>query len=189
MGEAVGDRVRACLARGDQDAATTAALEALGPAVFGYLSAILEEDEAHDAYSFFEEDVWRGIATWRGEGSFRAWAYRVAWNAARRVLRDTYRRRRERLRSSAASRLPAPLPSSSRLGRSARLEALRELRATLSPEEQSLLVLHVDRELDWAEVATVLGDGRRVSEAALRKRFQRLKDRLAATARRKGLVT
>ncbi len=188
MGGAVEDRVRAQLACGRQDEASTLALEALGGGILGYLCAILDEDDGQDAFSLFAEDLWRGIRSWRGDGSLRAWAYRIAWNAARRISRDTYRRRRERLRSSAASRLAASIASASRGERGGRHDRLRILRAGLTPEEQSLLVLHVDRELEWEEIGTILGGERPVSAATLRKRSQRLKAKLRARARRRGLL-
>jgi RNA polymerase sigma-70 factor (ECF subfamily) len=62
-------------------------------------------------------------------------------------------------------------------------------RARLSPEERALLVLRLDRDLAWREVATVLSaDGEPVDEAALRKRFERLKAKLAQLAREEGLL-
>jgi RNA polymerase sigma-70 factor (ECF subfamily) len=51
-------------------------------------------------------------------------------------------------------------------------------------------VLRVDRGLAWGEVALVLGDERGVpvEESALRKRFERLKEKLAERARLEGLI-
>jgi len=64
-----------------------------------------------------------------------------------------------------------------------------ELRAGLTPEEQSLLALRVDQGLEWAEVAAVLaGEGQAPSPAALMKRFERLRERLGKLARERGLL-
>ena len=51
-------------------------------------------------------------------------------------------------------------------------------------------MLRVDRGLSWGEVALVLADeqGEPVEESALRKRFERLKDKLAERARQEGLL-
>jgi RNA polymerase sigma-70 factor, ECF subfamily len=50
-------------------------------------------------------------------------------------------------------------------------------------------VLRVDQGLAWAEIAEILaGEGRRVEPAALMKRFERLKERLARMARDQGLL-
>jgi RNA polymerase sigma-70 factor (ECF subfamily) len=41
-----------------------------------------DRDDADDAFGRFAEDLWKGIAGFRGQSSFKAWAYRVAWHAA-----------------------------------------------------------------------------------------------------------
>jgi RNA polymerase sigma-70 factor (ECF subfamily) len=182
------DQVAELLAAGDPDAAATVALEALGPPVLGYLGGLLEADDARDAFSLFAEDLWRGLPGFRGECSLRSWAFRIAWHTAARVLRDPWRRRGERLPTTAASRLAATVATASQLP-GGRRDALQALRASLDPEEQTLLALRVDRELEWDEVASVLStDAAPVTSAALRKRYERLKDRLAAEARARGLL-
>ncbi len=66
---------------------------------------------------------------------------------------------------------------------------LAELRAELSDEEQTLLVLRIDQQLAWEEIAEVLATPVATPDAAmLRKRFERLKERLARLARDRGLV-
>ena len=62
-------------------------------------------------------------------------------------------------------------------------DRLRALREALDPDDRTLLVLRVDRDMPWSDVARVfLGDGARGDEAsvarkaaALRKRFERVK--------------
>jgi RNA polymerase sigma-70 factor (ECF subfamily) len=180
--------VRNHLARGDVDAAATAAIEGLGPSVFGYLCNVLEEDDARDVFSMFAEDVWRGLPGFRGEASLRSWAFRIAWHAAARFSRDPYRRRGERLPESAASRLAGAVLDSSVLP-GGRRERLDRLRAALDPEERTMLVLRVDKGLPWNEIATVLArDGEEATPAALRKRFERLKAKLARLALEHGLI-
>jgi RNA polymerase sigma-70 factor (ECF subfamily) len=70
-----------------------------------------------------------------------------------------------------------------------RRERLARLREELPLEERALLVLRVGRNLEWHEVSAVLAaEGREVSVVALRKRFERLKRRLASLARERGLL-
>lgn len=176
--------------RGDHEAAAVLLLEAYGREVRSYLQAVVPEEAAADeAFSAFQLNVWRGMATWRQEGSARAWAYRVAWNAATRFHRDPWRRRRVRMVTGLASQLAQPTVSSQRRSEEERLRALADLRASLPPGEQSLLILKVDRELTWAEVAAALSaEGEPPAQAALRKRFERLTRKLGRLARARGLL-
>lgn len=181
--------IRALLGRGEIDPAATRVVEGLGPSVFGYLCSLAEEDDAKEVFSMWAEDVWRGLGAFRGDASVRTWSYRLAWHASCRFRRDAFRRRREPIPDSAASRLAASVASKSGLAPGSRRERLQRLRAALSPEEQSLLVLRVDRELEWDEIAAILSEeGAPVTSPALRKRFERLKEKLAELARREGLV-
>jgi RNA polymerase sigma-70 factor (ECF subfamily) len=60
---------------------------------------------------------------------------------------------------------------------------MQALRRQLPAEDQQLLILRVNRELSWTEIAMVLGEATR-----LRKRFQLAKERLRALARQDGLT-
>ena len=76
-----------------------------------------------------------------------------------------------------------------------RLQALRD---ALPEEDRMLLVLRMDRQLAWNELARVLAeadgdvpldDAALAKEAArLRKRFQLVKDRLREQAKKEGLI-
>jgi len=213
------ERIAAALRRRELDAAVTETMKGYGPQILGYLRAVIRDPEdAAEVFSQFAEDVWRGLPGFRGECSVRVWAYKIAWHAASRFGRDPYRRRRDRLATSMASRLAESLLSSSNQNLERRSAEVERLREHLSSEEQSLLILRVDRQLSWREVAEVLaaegeegdgddgpgGDGRpgpggwgspspaaedgAPDEATLRKRFERLKGKLARLAREEGLL-
>lgn len=175
-------------ARGGRDAAATRVLEALGPEVLGYLRAVLrEEGAAADAFSHFCESVWRGLPGFRGESSVRTWCYGIAWRCVMTQRRDPRLRRGEPLGSTLASQLAGRIFASTAVEREREALALERLRARLDPEEQTLLTLRIDRGLSWGEVADVLADGpARPDEATLRKRFERLKHKLAEAARAEG---
>jgi RNA polymerase sigma-70 factor (ECF subfamily) len=72
----------------------------------------------------------------------------------------------------------------------ARREQLRQLEAELPPDDRALLHLRHDRELSWDEIAEILsaGDGPPVTAPALRKRYERLKERLGRMAKEAGLL-
>jgi RNA polymerase sigma-70 factor (ECF subfamily) len=177
--------------RGDLDAAATVAIRSLGPEILGYLTALLHDsNDANEVFSQFAEDLWRGLPAFRGEASLRTWAYRLARHAALRHRRDPFRRRGERFETTQASAVAGSIIASTVIRHERRAQQLAKLRSRLAEDEQTLLILRVDRALSWGEVAEVLAeeDGTRPEEAALRKRFERLKDKLARAAREEGLI-
>jgi RNA polymerase sigma-70 factor (ECF subfamily) len=183
-------RVGDLLAADDRPAAATAAIQEFGPPVLRYLRSLLrDEDDASDAFSVFAENVWRGLPTWRGEGSLRAWAFRLAWNGAMNLKNEAWRRRGRRFFSGEASALAEEIRTRSHVKVERQRNALDKLRESLDAEEISLLTLRIDQKLSWAEIADVTAtDGQRVEPAALMKRFERLKGRLAKMAKEQGLL-
>jgi RNA polymerase sigma-70 factor, ECF subfamily len=183
-------RVRGLLASGDLRGAATEAIQGFGPKVLGYLRSVLrDENDAADAFSNFAEDLWRSIGSSRGEPSFKAWAYKLAWCAAMHVRSDTSRRLGRRLETGESSGLVAEIRTRSVIGDEVQRRGLDKLRGTLTPEEQTLLYLRLDQQLTWNEVAVVLsGPGEAVEAATVRTRYERLKSDLARLAREQGLT-
>jgi RNA polymerase sigma-70 factor (ECF subfamily) len=183
-------RVVALRAEGRERDAAGLAIRELGPQILAYLAALLRnETDASEVFAQFAEDLWKGLPQFRGEASLRGWAYRIAWHAAARYARDPFRQRGRRLETQEASVLAAEVLST--VGDDAwRLDRMAELRAQLAPDEQTLLILRVNRGLPWREVALVLAEDGvgPTSEAALRKRFERLKEKLGKAARDAGLL-
>jgi len=184
------DRVKELLAGGDRRAAATLALREYGPKILGYLQVVLrDETDAADAFSVFAENLWRGLETWRGEASLRTWAYKLAWNAALNLRDEAWRRHGRRFKPSEASAIADEIRTKTVVKVERQRAHLAELRAELSDEEQTLLVLRIDQGLAWEEIAEVLATAEaRPDTAMLRKRFERLKERLAKLARSRGLV-
>jgi len=185
------DRALPLLQAGNHRAAAEAILRGHGPGVMGYLLSVLRnEADASEVFSQFSLDLWRGLPGFRGDCPVRVWAYRLAWHAAARHLRDPFRQRGRRLETNEISRIADEVRSSVLLGRrEAQQRSIERLRDRLSPEERALLVLRLDRDLSWREVATVLAaDAEPVDEPALRKRFERLKGKLAQLAREEGML-
>jgi RNA polymerase sigma-70 factor, ECF subfamily len=180
--------IAAHLDRGEREQALTLGWKAYGPQLLGYLVTMLrDEDLAREALAQAAEQAWKGLAGFRRESSFRAWAYRLTWNAALLQLRARARRRERALAtgelSEVAAPTRAPTPPHARTSLRDRVTALRE---RLAPEEQTLLTLRVDRGLAWREIAHVFGDG--ADDATLRKRYERAKARLRELARAEGIV-
>ena len=62
--------------------------------------------------------------------------------------------------------------------------SIQKLREELSADEQTVLILRVDRGLSWNEVAEVMD----VDAASVRKRFERIKEKLRALAKARNIV-
>lgn len=183
-------RIRELVAAGDTRGAATEAIRGLGPQVLRYLRAMLrDEDAAADAFSVFAEKLWKGIETFRGESSFRTWALKLAWNATLDAKDDAWRRKGRRFEPGEASAMAESIRTKSVVRTERQRRALDELRASLSAEDRSLLILRVDQGLSWEEVAQVLaGEGSPARPDALMKRYERIKERLGKLARDRGLV-
>lgn len=196
-------KVRAALASGDLDEATTLALEAYGPELLGFLLALLRSPvDAGDAFSDASIDVWRGLPGFQWHSSLRTWLYVLTRRAAYRLNRDPRRRVERAVPFSAVSRvskLTVALRHTTLPRLEAQHDALAEIRRKLDPDDQVLLVLRVDREMAWRDIAEVLeqqrGDGETTASAEeldagaarLRKRFMRIKEQIREMAKKAGV--
>lgn len=171
------------------DEATTLILERHGPEILGLLVSIAgDEAVAADGYSVFCEQLWRSLPKFRFESTVRTWAYVLA----RRALVNVRRRdgKGPPMQAVSPSRLPELVEDVRSATRpylkTTHKDALAAVRASLSDDDQMLLVLRLDRALAWDEIARVLGpedaDAPTLQRTAvaLRKRFSRAKQRLAA---------
>ena len=184
-------RIAAALDAADWSAAATAALEGYGPEILGYLTAVVRNpSDASDVFSMFVEDLWRGLPSFRRESSLRTWAYKLAWHAAARFFEDPFRKRGRPLLTGEMSRVAEAVRSTTAVHlRTSVKDDVARLRASLTPDEQTLLVLRIDRGMPWQEVSEVMSErGKAADEAAIRKRFERLKDKLRELARAEGLI-
>jgi RNA polymerase sigma-70 factor (ECF subfamily) len=185
------DELRALARSGEIDRATVETIEYYGAELVGWLCSILpDEADAHDAFSRMSEQLWRSLPTFEGRCSIRAWCYMLARQAASRVRNETSRQHEELM-----SHVPSVVGAVTHVWSTTRVEREREesvytrLRKSLAEDDQLLLVLRVDRELSWREIAIViLGDAADEDQlerraAALRKQFERIKAHLRELAR------
>lgn len=171
---------------GDVPAAAKALIEAFGPEVLGWLGAICRStSDAEDVFSATCESLLRALPTLHRDGSLRTWMYVVARNFAYNQYRRD--RRRNAVPLSDAPDLAALVHSTTAAHRATRnKDRLRALREALEPEDRTLLVLRVDRELPWRDIAEILAGGADDPDqltrdaARLRKRFERVKQQLRA---------
>jgi RNA polymerase sigma-70 factor (ECF subfamily) len=184
--------------RGDLRVVTTMALERYGPEILGVLVARMRSHaDAGEVFSIFAEDLWNGLSGFQWRCSLRAWAYRLAHNAAVRWMTAGARSPErnlsieqggvlelaERVRSSTMVHLRTEVKSE-----------IRKLRDELPMDDQSLLIMHVDKELTFSEIAQALADRDLAPDeldregARLRKRFQHVRARLRELAQGRGLL-
>jgi RNA polymerase sigma-70 factor (ECF subfamily) len=194
--------VRALCERGEYAAAATATLRGYGPELLGFLVAVHRSElDAGDGFSELSEVLWRKLPTFAWESTLRTWAYGIARNVSRTLRRNAKRRARrevgpgESALEAVANAVRTGTLTYLRTEKRTRLQALRDL---LPEEDRMLLVLRVDRNLEWSDLARILGeresdapldDASLAREAArLRKRFQLVKERLRELARRDKLA-
>ncbi len=168
------------------DEAATTALRRYGPELLGYLHAVARTAaDADELFSRLCEQLWTHLPAFRWESSVRTWAYVVARNLLRADARAAAgpRGRVEGLRDTHASRLAADVRSTTAIHlRTESKDALQRIRERLDPDDRTLLILRVDRQMAWRDIAQVLGSEDETdpakAAAVLRKRFERLKVRL-----------
>jgi RNA polymerase sigma-70 factor (ECF subfamily) len=183
--------VAGLLAERDYRSAAEAVMREYGPGIRGLLLTIFRRngDAAEDAFSLFAENLWRHLPEFRGESSVRTWVYCVARNAAVTVTREGWRRLGRRLDTIEAERLAEEVRTRSAVRLERQSTALTALRDALDLDEQTLLTLRLDERLPWDEIALIMSSGGDpLDPAAMRKRFERLKAKLAELARQQGLL-
>ena len=191
------EAIRALVERGEMDLAVQAALRRYGAEILGFLAGVMDDpDLADDVFSAVSERTWKGLPTFRWQCSLRTWCYTVARNElARHRAGAAVRKARHVGLSTAGSMAEQPRPSRPELQRSSFLDAFARLRSTLAPEDRELLVLRVDRNLPWRDLALLFLDPEATPDdlareaARLRKRFQIVKGQLARAAAESGLLS
>lgn len=165
---------------GDLDGALTLAVERYGDEVYGFLCGLAGDvDRAGDAFGATCERMFGALPAFRWDCPLRAWMYQIARNE---FLRAAERERRlvplskAPALQDAVTRIRSATPAYQRTDVKDAFAALRE---QLPPDDRVLLGLRLDRDLSWNEIATILEDA---NPAALRKRFERLKAKLAELA-------
>lgn len=162
----------------DLRAAATLAIKAYGGEVCGYLTAVLADDEqAREVFAETAAEMWRDLPRFRWEASLRTWIYTLA-----RHRLAAHLGRKERQPTVALSEVtdtPAlqakPRTPTTPWKHTEVKDAVSRQRSLLPADDQTLLILRVDRDMSWREIAHVLGE---TGEPALRKRFERIKKRL-----------
>jgi RNA polymerase sigma-70 factor (ECF subfamily) len=179
------------------EAALAALLERYGDEIYGFLRGTLADaTQAEDAFALFMEAAWQALPNFEARCSLRTYAYTLARHARGRILRDPSSVPGRRAPSAELEQLAARVRTrtASFLVTESK-NAIAQLRSALDPEERLLLLLRVDRQLPWNDVARIMlgeadadrSDIERES-AKLRKRFEAIKGKLRTQARSLGLL-
>jgi len=192
--------LRAAWERGEYRLVASLALEAHGPDILSFLMARLRSaSDGEEVFAMFAEDMWRGLPGFAFRCSMRTWLYTVARNAATRYASSPARRAERNLDIALCQSVSAMIHgarSATAAHRRTDVQAkMRALRERLPVEDQTLLILHIDRGLTFPELAMVMhDDGERLAGATLatevlrlRKRFERLKAALREMAIAEGI--
>lgn len=185
----------------DYDTTATLFIRYCGREILGFmLGRLANESDASEVFSEFAEDFWRGLPNFQWRSSLRTWAYTLARNAAYRYQKDPERQLAHRVPLSQESRFAQCTgqirETTQRYRRTDVKSKVRMLREHLSPEEQTLLVLRVDRYMAWRDLAIIMsGQIEDLDEAEiervstnLRQRFKKIKERLRRLAQAEGLL-
>ena len=174
----------------------TLAIEGYSPELYGFLINVMgAPSEAGEVLSQTIEDFWRGLPEFRGRCSVRTWLYLLAQHAISRYRRSPWNRGMRTGDDHLDGLVDAAHSRTAPWQQTEVKDKWHELRRSLDPEDRTLLVLRVDRDLEWSEIARIVlgSDDPEQAELAreaarLRKRFQLLKDELRVRARAAGLI-
>jgi RNA polymerase sigma-70 factor (ECF subfamily) len=141
--------------------------------VFGYVRLrVRDRVVCEDVTSQVFTNALARIGEFRGEGSFAAWLFCIARNAAIDVRRAGSR---ERVSDDALAALPDPQPGpEDRLLARERRARLMSLLTQLRPDQQELLALRYGAGLSFNEISVLVGG----EPGALRVRVHRILDEL-----------
>jgi len=169
------------------------AIESYGSEVLSFLEMMLRDRaDSADAFSQACEDLWKSLPRFEGRAAMKTWFYTLARHAASRLRRAAHSDRlatisemsdvAERVRSRTRPHLKTEI----KVG-------IAAIRATLDESDRMLLVLRVDRDMSWTDVARVMADDDSEEEIAraaarLRKRFQSVKETIRERAVAAGLI-
>jgi RNA polymerase sigma-70 factor (ECF subfamily) len=139
-----------------------------------------DQDEAEDLAQRAFINASARAGGWRG-GSFKSWLFRIVVNLAKNHVRDQARFDRS---AEAAEREAAPTEPNAHEGleRAQEREALREAIARLPRRQREVLLLRIDGDLPFAEVASALG----ITEVTAKVNFHHAVQKLKALLGNQG---
>ncbi len=191
--------IRTAWDSGDHERAAALTIEHYGPELLGFLINLTRDvPVANEMFGQFSENFWRSWHRFEWRCSVRTWVYKLARRAAIHQLERDRRNEQHAMPLGSQVSLAVERVRTATLAyqRTDVKDRFQELRAQLPEEDQALLILRVDRDLSWLELAEIMlgpeadpGSEQLKTEAArLRKRFQLAKTRLRELVEEAGLL-
>jgi RNA polymerase sigma-70 factor (ECF subfamily) len=184
----------------DLDTAATLAIEGYASEILSFLSSRLGSwSSGQEVFSMFAEDLWTGLGRFGWRCSMRTWAYALARNAANRYSSSPHNRVSRNLALSQPELLSVIVERARSATQTHRRTEIKDrfriLRERLDLDDQMLLILRIDRDMTWRDIAIAMGgdmqlegDALARESARLRKSFERIKTELKRMAKEAGLL-
>ncbi len=172
----------------DYAGATSALVHLYGESVMGFIVVQVRNlARAEDVYQQLWIAVLQALPSFAGRSTLKTWVYVIARRISARsfVTRGPGERRLETSEQRALSADDVRTPTARWLRTEAKQwlwEAIQEF----DEPDQHMLVLRLQNKMSWLEISSILTDEELTQEehvrkaASLRKRYNRIKDRLAA---------
>jgi len=190
--EAVNDDETAMrlLQQGSEDAFEQIVRRWEKPMLNFFYRSVGDVDAAEDLRQDLFVRLYTYRASYRGDGTFRAWLYQMAGNLVRTHLRrvktfvplDREATDDEDIVAETAADGGPPAGQVVQRHESERL--VREMLATLSPEDREALILRFYEELPYGEICQTLG----IAESGAKSRVYRAIERMRCLAAERGLT-
>ncbi|MFB5676633.1 RNA polymerase sigma factor [Paenibacillus terreus] len=134
---------------------------------------IRDREETKDALQDIFIRAYHNIGRYRGDASFSAWLYKIAYNHSMNVLKKKKRVQRivDRYQNEAAL-----------YTYSERESAVMEMLDPLTPSERNLVLLKAVEQYTFEEIGQIMD----CKPATLRKQYERIRNKLVQYTRNKG---
>jgi RNA polymerase sigma-70 factor, ECF subfamily len=131
--------------------------------------------------------VYRSRATYEPAAKFTTWLFRIATHLALNWLRDARRERGQERIDDDSSGVPRELPDrhptiEQAMASESRLEEVRRAVAKLPEKQRAAVLMHKYEEMDYMQIAAVLGCSESAVKSLLFRAYETLRSRLAHMA-------